>query len=447
MSLMAVGVVLIRGGANFGFIRFYFLDKDPEYRRRLVRTVFWAQMAYATVVLVFCVVFAQQIAVFLGHHGQAAQESGSARQRREPRHRDRRPPLGERQLRPDDESLPGREAIGRVHDRDAREHRHHRRADRALRRRRQQGPLGIIVGNLSGTLIVFGVLLAYRSRAARPPVGREAPAHDEQVRPAAHGERHSPMWVTNFGDRLMLQQAPPRPVRAHAARAVLARLKICSAMVLLFTAFQIAWPAFAYSIKDEGEAKRAYSYVLTYLLLIASWAAVGLSLFAPWIVRLLGKKPGLLAGGGCDPGACVRERLLRGLYRGDRSAPGGRGRPSTNWIAATLGARSSTSASTSSFIPPTGCSARRGRPWSHTRADDGDERGTRRRSTRRRTSGGGSRSSSSSPRCSPRPRRSSGTRSRSRSASRSSTRSSSRPSASTSRPSAGASGDCFLPAH
>ena len=46
-------------------------------------------------------------------------------------------------------------------------------------------------------------------------------------------------------------------------------------MVLLFTAFQIAWPAFAYSIEDEGEAKRAYSFVLTYLLLIASWAASG----------------------------------------------------------------------------------------------------------------------------------------------------------------------------
>jgi hypothetical protein len=42
MSVMAVAVVVIRGGANFGFIRWYFLDKDPEYRRRLIRTVFWA---------------------------------------------------------------------------------------------------------------------------------------------------------------------------------------------------------------------------------------------------------------------------------------------------------------------------------------------------------------------------------------------------------------------
>ena len=68
--------------------------------------------------------------------------------------------------------------------------------------------------------------------------------------------------------------------------------KISSAMVLLFTAFQVAWPAFAYSIEDEKEAKRTYSYVLTYLMFLAAWAAVGLSLFAPWIVHLLGRKPG-----------------------------------------------------------------------------------------------------------------------------------------------------------
>src|SRR4029077_6804477 len=62
MSLMAVAVVVIRGGANFGFIRFYFLDKEREYRRRLIRTVFWAQMTYATLALALCVIFASEIA-------------------------------------------------------------------------------------------------------------------------------------------------------------------------------------------------------------------------------------------------------------------------------------------------------------------------------------------------------------------------------------------------
>jgi hypothetical protein len=65
MSVMAVAVVLIRGGANFGFIRFYFLDKAPEYRRRLVRTIFWAQMGYATLALALCVIFASEISGWL----------------------------------------------------------------------------------------------------------------------------------------------------------------------------------------------------------------------------------------------------------------------------------------------------------------------------------------------------------------------------------------------
>ena len=112
MAVMAVAVVLIRGGANFGFIRWYFLDKEPEYRRRLIRTVFWAQMGYSTLALVLCV------DLRLGDRAAARRElptrRGSPGQRHEPRHRDRGPALGERQLRPDDEPVPRRAAVGRL---------------------------------------------------------------------------------------------------------------------------------------------------------------------------------------------------------------------------------------------------------------------------------------------------------------------------------------------
>ena len=43
-------------------------------------------------------------------------------------------------------------------------------------------------------------------------------------------------------------------------------VRIASAMVLLLTAFRLAWPAFAYSIRDDDEAKRTYAFVLTYLV-------------------------------------------------------------------------------------------------------------------------------------------------------------------------------------
>jgi O-antigen/teichoic acid export membrane protein len=58
-------------------------------------------------------------------------------------------------------------------------------------------------------------------------------------------------------------------------------------IIFAMTAFQLAWPAFAYSIKDDREARRTYSYVLTYLLFATCWLSVGLGALAPWLVRIL----------------------------------------------------------------------------------------------------------------------------------------------------------------
>jgi len=49
----------------------------------------------------------------------------------------------------------------------------------------------------------------------------------------------------------------------------------------------MAWPAFAYSISDEGEARRTYAYVLTYLTVVTGWMALALTLLSPWLVDLL----------------------------------------------------------------------------------------------------------------------------------------------------------------
>jgi O-antigen/teichoic acid export membrane protein len=64
-------------------------------------------------------------------------------------------------------------------------------------------------------------------------------------------------------------------------------VRIASAMVLLLSAFRMAWPGFAYSIEDEEEAKTTYAFVLTYLVAFASWAALALGLLAPWLVQVL----------------------------------------------------------------------------------------------------------------------------------------------------------------
>jgi O-antigen/teichoic acid export membrane protein len=91
------------------------------------------------------------------------------------------------------------------------------------------------------------------------------------------------LWAINFIDRIFIAQYKGQSEVGVYSVAV----RISSAIVFLMMAFRLAWPAFAYSIEDEDEAKRTYGYVLTYLLFVFSWLAVALGLLAPWIVRLL----------------------------------------------------------------------------------------------------------------------------------------------------------------
>ena len=125
-----------------------------------------------------------------------------------------------------------------------------------------KGPIGVIVGNFIGTLIVYVVLVGYR----REQLGlefdrgllREMNRFGVPLVPTALF-----LWVTNFSDRLFLVRlADTTEVGLYSVG-----VRIASAMVLLLTAFRLAWPAFAYSIDDDREARRTYAFVLTYLVL------------------------------------------------------------------------------------------------------------------------------------------------------------------------------------
>ncbi len=126
-----------------------------------------------------------------------------------------------------------------------------------------KGPLGVIVGNFTGTLIVYLSLLGYR----REQLGlsfdrallREMNRFGLPLVPAAMF-----MWVTNFSDRFFLGQWTDQ----HEVGLYAVGVQISSAMVLLLTAFRTAWPAFAYSIESDEEASETYGWVLTYLTLV-----------------------------------------------------------------------------------------------------------------------------------------------------------------------------------
>ena len=91
------------------------------------------------------------------------------------------------------------------------------------------------------------------------------------------------LWAVNLIDRPILSS-----MEGAAALGVYAiSYKIVQAVMLLVQAFQLSWPAFAHSIRDDEEARRTYAWVLTLYAGGMSWAVVALGLVAPWLVRLL----------------------------------------------------------------------------------------------------------------------------------------------------------------
>jgi O-antigen/teichoic acid export membrane protein len=144
------------------------------------------------------------------------------------------------------------------------------------------GAIGLVVGNFTGTLVVYTVLLVYRNEQLGLEFDRKLFRRMQRfgmpLVPSALA-----LWTINFVDRqFVVHYKDLAEVGVYSAA-----VKIAGVITFVMVAFRTAWPAFAYSIEDDGEAKRTYSYVLTYLLTLSSWVALALGGLAPWWVRLL----------------------------------------------------------------------------------------------------------------------------------------------------------------
>ena len=269
IALTTVAGIVLRMGIHSAFFRFYFDSPEAEHRRLVLRTCFWFTMATATAGLLVGLALSGAIAdllfgssddselvmaAFVGLWAGMNYEQLTSLFRVE-----------ERSTAFVSASLANiLLTIG---------------ATLLLVVALDQGAIGVIVGNFTGTLLVYAVLIGYR----REQLGlqfdrsllREMNRFGVPLIPTALF-----LWVTNFSDRLFLVRlADTTEVGLYSVG-----VRIASAMVLLLTAFRLAWPAFAYSIEDEREAKRTYAYVLTYLVLLTTWVATGLALLSPWIV-------------------------------------------------------------------------------------------------------------------------------------------------------------------
>jgi O-antigen/teichoic acid export membrane protein len=281
VALTAVLVTLLRLGIGSAFFRFYFDSDELAARLRVLRTSFWFTMSTATLGLVLGWMLAPQIAsalnlgtdqdglvraAFVGLWAQMNYEQLTSLFRVE-----------ERSVAFVAASLANVVLTIAV--------------TVVLVVALDQGALGVIAGNFSGTLLVYFALLGYR----RDQLGlsfdgtllRQMNRFGLPLVPSGLA-----LWTLNFSDRFLLAHFAGQDDVGRYSLGV----RVASAIVLLLFAFRTAWPAFAYSIQDDTEARRTYAFVLTYLLLASSWLALALGVLAPWLVRLLARDPGFWAG-------------------------------------------------------------------------------------------------------------------------------------------------------
>ena len=267
----AVLAIVLQLGIASAFFRFYFDAKEPPARLTVVRTSFWFTMGMSTLGLAIGVIFAAPIGHWIGlGHDPNLVRAGAVGLWAQTNYQ---------QLT----------ALFRVEERSVA----YAIASVAnvlitvgamvvFVAVLHWGAIGLVAGNFTGTLVVYAVLVAYRSEQ----LGREfdrtllrgMQKFGMPLVPSALA-----LWTINFVDREFVVWYKGLPEAGIYSAAV----KIASVITFVMVAFRTAWPAFAYSIEDDREAKRTYAFVLTYLLTFASWVALALGALAPWWTQLL----------------------------------------------------------------------------------------------------------------------------------------------------------------
>ncbi len=267
----AVLAIVLQMGVASAFFRFYFDTKDPVQRRTIVRTSFWFTMTMSTIGLVLGLVFAAPIGHWIGlGHDPSLVRAGAVGLWAQTNYQ---------QLT----------ALFRVEERSV------AFAIASVANvlitvaamvvfvaAFHWGAIGLVVGNFTGTLCVYAVLLAYRSEQLGLELDRGLLRRMQHfglpLVPSALA-----LWAINFVDREFLTwYSGNAEVGVYSAA-----IRIASVITFLMIAFRTAWPAFAYSIEDDRAARTTYSFVLTYLLAAMSWAALALGALAPWWTSLL----------------------------------------------------------------------------------------------------------------------------------------------------------------
>jgi O-antigen/teichoic acid export membrane protein len=145
-----------------------------------------------------------------------------------------------------------------------------------------EGARGLLLGSYaSGAAFVLGLIVVQRRRLSLwidGPLLRRMTRFGLPTMPAELS-----LYLLNFVDRIVIVRS------AGLAEAGLYSLavKFAQGVNVLVRGFQLAWPPLAYSIRDDGEARRAYAAIVTWFVAGCAFVVTGMWLFSRWIVRAL----------------------------------------------------------------------------------------------------------------------------------------------------------------
>ncbi len=91
------------------------------------------------------------------------------------------------------------------------------------------------------------------------------------------------LYALNFVDRIIIV----RTLGLAEAGLYSLAVKFAQGVNVLVRGFQLAWPPLAYSIRDDGEARRTYAAVVTWFTAGCAFVVAGMWLLSRWIVRAL----------------------------------------------------------------------------------------------------------------------------------------------------------------
>jgi O-antigen/teichoic acid export membrane protein len=145
-----------------------------------------------------------------------------------------------------------------------------------------EGARGLLLGSyVSGAAVALALIVVHRRRLS---LWIDAALLRRMTRfglPTMPAELS--LYALNFVDRIVIV----RSVGLAEAGLYSLAVKFAQAVNVLVRGFQLAWPPLAYSIRDDGEARRAYAAIVTWFVAGCAFVVTGMWLFSRWIVRAL----------------------------------------------------------------------------------------------------------------------------------------------------------------